>query len=87
MANANLKTNLQNDAISVIKRFNDVIGDIADLKLKYDAVDGSTLYDDADELDYGVTGAELKAAIGSLDTMKNAYTGSGHKTNLYTITG
>lgn len=85
--NANTIANLQNETVAVIKRFNEVIGDITDLKLKYDAVDGSNIIGDGDVLNTGVTGLEFKTAITSLDTMKNAYTGNGHKTNLYKVTG
>lgn len=85
--NANTKSNLQAEAVAVAKRYNDVMGEIETVMLKYVAVDGSTLFADADELNYGVTGAEFKSAIGSLDGLRTAYVSSGHKTNIFVVTG
>ena len=85
--NANTKTNLQNEAVAIITRYNTVISDIVEFKLKYDAIDGTSLFADVDVLNADVTGAEFKAAVGSLDTLATGYTGSGHKTNLYKVTG
>jgi hypothetical protein len=84
--NTNTKENLIASVKTTALEYLAVINKIKLLKAKWDAVDGSSLIGNEDDLGDGITGAELKTLGANLLTAAAEFD-KGMNTNTYTVLG